>query len=44
MGLKGAGKFDISDQVTDENDDNLGLSKELDSGGLQLVLFIGYHF
>ena len=44
MGLKGAGKFDISDQITDENEGDPGTSRELDSGGLQLVIFIGYHF
>jgi opacity protein-like surface antigen len=44
MGLKGAGKFDISDQLSDEANENVGTSGELDSGGLQLVLFIGYHF
>ena len=44
MGLKGAGKFDISDQLGDDENENVGAADELDSGGLQLVLFIGYHF
>jgi TolB-like protein len=44
IGLKGAGKFDISDQVSDSNEDNPGISNELDSGGIQLAVFIGYHF
>lgn len=44
MALKGAGKFDISNQITDANEGDPGISRELDSGGLQLVVFIGYHF
>jgi len=44
MGLKGAGKFDLTSQLTDANDEPFDISRELDSGGLQLAIFIGYHF
>ncbi len=44
MGLKGAGKYDLTNVLTDETNENVDISRELDSGGLQLVLFIGYHF
>ena len=45
MGLKGGDKFDTSDQFEGENTDgSTGIEGEVDSGGLQLVLFVGYHF
>jgi TolB-like protein len=45
LGLKGGGKFDTSDQFGDENiDSSTGIAREVDSGGLQTVIFIGYHF
>jgi hypothetical protein len=44
MGLKGGGKFDTSDQFEDIGDGSGGITREVDSGGLQLVIFVGYHF
>jgi TolB-like protein len=45
IALKGGGKFDISDQFSDvSNNTNPGLSGEVDSAGLQLVSFLGFHF
>jgi TolB-like protein len=45
LALKGGGKFDISDQFGDDNsDDSSEITEEVDSAGLQIVLFLGYHF
>jgi hypothetical protein len=46
LALKGGGKFNISDQFEDTsiNDDGSLDQAEIDSNGLQTVVFIGYHF
>jgi TolB-like protein len=48
LALKGGGKFDTSDQlpVDNANDESLGIiyPKEVNSAGLQIVLYLGYHF
>jgi hypothetical protein len=45
--LKGGGKFDTSDQIPVNiiNDDSIGIiyPREVNSAGVQIVLFLGYH-
>ena len=42
--LKGGGNFDISDQFEDDNNEGSPNTREVDSAGLQIVSFLGYHF
>ena len=42
--LKGGGNFDVSDQVENENINNTFITREVNSAGLQILLFLGYHF
>ncbi|MCK4753716.1 MAG: hypothetical protein KAS58_00700 [Calditrichia bacterium] len=48
LALKGGGKFDTSDQLPEDaqNEDSAGIifPREVDSSGLQIVLYLGYHF
>ena len=48
MALKVGGKFDTTDQLPDnvQNEDADGViyPREVDSSGLQIVLYLGYHF
>ncbi len=43
--LKGGGNFDISDQFENDNtDDATPITREVNSAGLQIMSFFGYHF
>lgn len=48
LALKGGGKFNTSDQLPGDahNEDSAGIifPREVDSSGLQIVLYLGYHF
>ena len=48
MILQGSGKFDISDQIPDniQDEDTVGIfyPKEINSAGLIIDLSLGYHF
>jgi hypothetical protein len=48
LALKGGGKFDTSDQLPVDNPDGdsggIIYPREVNSAGLQIVLYFGYHF
>jgi len=43
LALKGGGNFDISDQFENDNDDGAFTTREVDSAGLQITSYFGYH-